>query len=98
MSFSKENMQQSLARDFETLLTKMNEKAALQVEAAKRPVKRPRGTLEATLLTAKVEEDEPTSTKYKVRGHYTNWFEHSLWDPIMLLLVNIETSTMHIST
>jgi hypothetical protein len=71
MSVSKEEMQQSVARDFEKLKTKM-----------KRPVGRLRGTLEATLLTPKVEEEEPTSKKLKVRGHYTNWFEPSLWDPI----------------
>ena len=48
----------------------------------KRPVGSPRRTLEATLLTPKVEEEEPTSKKLKVRDHYTNWFEPSLWDPI----------------
>lgn len=82
MSISKEEMQQSMARDFEILKTKMDEEAALQVEVVKRPVGRPRGTLEATLLTPKVEEEEPTSKKLKVRGHYTNWFEPSFWDPI----------------
>jgi hypothetical protein len=29
-----------------------------------------------------VEKKEPTSKKLKIRGHYTNWFEPSLWDPI----------------
>jgi hypothetical protein len=82
MSFSKEEMQQSVARDFETLKTKMNEEAALQVEVVKRPVGRPRNTLEATLLTPKVEEEESTSKMLKVRGHYTNWYEPSLWVPI----------------
>jgi hypothetical protein len=75
-------MQQSVARDFEALKTKMDEEATLQVELVKRPVGRPRGTLEAMLLTPKVEENEPTSKKLKVRDYYTNWFEPSLWDPI----------------
>ena len=52
----------------------------------KHPVGRPRGTLEATLLTPKVEEDEPTSKKLKVKGHYTNWFEPSLWDLIYVVV------------
>ena len=82
MPISKEEMQQSVARDFEILKTKMDEEAAAQVEVVKRPVGRPRGTLEATLLTPKVEEEEPSSKKLKVRGNYTNWFEPSLWDPI----------------
>ena len=60
----------------------MDEEVALQVEVVKCPVGRPRGTLKATLLTLKVEEEEPTSKKLKIRGHYTNWFEPSLWDPI----------------
>jgi len=86
MSLSKEEMQQSVARDFETLKTKMDEEATLQVELVKRLVGRPRGTLEATLLTPKVEENEPTSKKLKVRDHYTNWFEPSLWDPIYVVV------------
>ena len=60
MSLSKEEMQQSVTRDFETLKTKMDEEATLQVEVMKGPVGRPRGTLEATLLTPKMEEEEPT--------------------------------------
>ena len=82
MPITKEEMQQSVARDFETLKTKMDDEAALQVEVVKHPVGRPRRTLEATLLTPTAEEEEPISKKLKVRGHYTNWFEPSLWDPI----------------
>ena len=49
-----------MTRDFETLKTKMDEEATLQVEVMKGPVGRSRGTLEATLLTPKMEEEEPT--------------------------------------
>ena len=82
MPVSKEEMQQRVERDFETLRTKIDEEKALHVEVVKRPVGRPRSTLEAALLTPKVEEEEPASKKVKVRGHYTNWFEPSLWGPI----------------
>ena len=74
--------QMSMTRDFETLKTKMDEEAALQVDSVKRLVWRLRGTYEATLFIPKVEKKEPTSKKLKIRGHYTNWFEPSLWDPI----------------
>lgn len=57
-----------MTRDFESLKTKTNEEAAMQVEVEKRPVGRPRDTLEAMLLTTKVDEDEPTFKKFKVRG------------------------------
>ena len=82
MSFFKEYMQQSMTRDFETPKTKIYEETILQVEVVKRLVGRPRDKLKATLLYPNVEEEEPTSKKLKIKGHYINWFEHSIWDSV----------------
>ena len=76
---SKEEMQACVEREFATLGRRLE----LEKEVIKRPFRRPKKELQATLLTPKVEKVEASTTKKAhVRGNYTNWFLPSLWGPI----------------
>ena len=77
-------MQESVEKEMSLLKEKLEQKKDMEVKVGvpKRPVGRPKRSIDTILMKSNVQEQKTATTFKKVRGPYNNWFSPLLWGPI----------------